>query len=69
MRVSGSRLLLHVDGGMRLPPGGIAVSWGDAVTPRAARVNGKPAVWHDGELRIDTLPADVAVELRTPNQP
>jgi hypothetical protein len=45
MRKSKDRLLLHVDGGIRLPPGGIVL------------------VWHDGEVRITKLPADVAVDL------
>jgi hypothetical protein len=63
MRASGRRLLLHVDGGIRLPAGGIAIAWPGAVVPATARVNGKPGVWQDGELRIRALPADVVVEL------
>jgi F5/8 type C domain len=63
MRRSGDRLLLHVDGGLRLPAGGIVVPWPGRGAPAAARVNGKPAVWHDGELRITRLPADVTIDL------
>jgi len=63
MRRSGHRLLLHVDDGIRLPPGGIVVTWPGSGAPGLARVNGKPAAWHDGELRITRLPADVAVDL------
>ena len=63
MRRSGHRLLLHVDDGIRLPPGGIVVTWPGSGAPGLARVNGKPAAWHDGELRITRLPAEVAVDL------
>ena len=63
MRKSGRRLLLHVDGGIRLPPGGIVVALPEGRTPAPARVNGKPASWHHGELRITKLPADVAADL------
>ena len=63
MRRSGHRLLLHVDDGIRLPPGGIVVTWPGSGAPGPARVNGKPAAWHDGELRITRLPAEVAVDL------
>ena len=45
MRKSKERLLLHVDDGIRLPPGGIVLAW------------------HDGEVRITKLPADVTVDL------
>jgi hypothetical protein len=63
MRRSGHRLLLHVDGGIRLPPGGIVLAWPGNGAAGRARVNGKPVAWHDGELRITRLPAEVAVDL------
>jgi hypothetical protein len=63
MRKSGHRILLHVDDGIRLSPGGIVVRWPGSRAPGLARVNGKPAAWHDGELRITRLPADVAIDL------
>jgi hypothetical protein len=46
---------------MRVPPGGIVLSWPYATPPGATVVDGKPAAWRDGELRILELPADVAV--------
>ena len=36
---------------------------------RATSVNRKPAVWHDGELRITELPADVVVDRQTEHIP
>lgn len=54
--------MLHVDGGIRLPPGGIVVTWPGGGAPAPARVNGKPASWHHGELRITRLPADVVTD-------
>jgi hypothetical protein len=63
MRKAKDRLLLHVDG-IRVPPGGIVVAWPGTGAPGPTRVNGKPVAWHDGELHIARLPADVAVDLR-----
>jgi hypothetical protein len=62
LRARGSRVLLHVDDGMRVPPGGLVLTWPERERPGATRVNGKPAAWHDGELVIRELPADVVVE-------
>jgi hypothetical protein len=65
LREAKDRLLLHVDDGIKLPPGGIVVTWPGRGAPGPTSVNGKPAVWHDGELRIAELPADVVVDRRT----
>ena len=64
MRKAKDRLLLHVDNTIRLPPGGIVVAWPGPRAPGPTRLNGKPIAWHDGELHIGKLPADVAVDLR-----
>ena len=64
MRKTKDRLRLHVPDGIRLPPGGIVVKWPGPRAPGPTSVNRKPVVWHDGELRITKLPADVAVDLR-----
>jgi hypothetical protein len=65
LREAKGRLRLHVDGSIRLPPGGLVVTWPGPGVPGPTRVNGKPAVWHDGELRITELPATVMVDQRT----
>ncbi|HXO26666.1 MAG TPA: hypothetical protein VOA80_04945, partial [Thermoanaerobaculia bacterium] len=59
---SGSRVRLRIGGGLRLPPGGLAVQWPFA---GEATVNGRPAARRDtgsaapGELIVRELPADV----------
>ena len=55
---------LHVEGGMRLPPGGLVLSWPEGNAPGATRINGKVAAWNGNELRIAELPADVRVNLK-----
>ena len=37
-------LTLHVESGMRMPPGGVVLIWPEANTPGATRINGKTAV-------------------------
>ena len=58
------RVLLDAGDGMRLPVGGLVLPWpyGDG-KPGATTINGKPAAWKDGELRIETLPAKVEIAL------
>ena len=62
LRRRGDRVVMHVDAGVRVPPGGVVVSWPGREPPGATRVNRKRAAWHDGELRIDQLPADIVVD-------
>jgi hypothetical protein len=59
-------MVVHVDGGTRLPQGGIVFNWPEADSPGVARLNGKPATWRGNELTITELPADVTIGLRTP---
>lgn len=60
LRRAQDRLLLHVDGGLAPPPGGLVLTWPYAgATPGATAIDGRPAQWRDGELHIATLPADV----------
>ena len=42
-------------------PGGVVLTWPYKTAPGASRINGKPAQWKDGELRITALPARVVV--------
>ncbi len=64
LRNDRGRLLLHVDGGLRLPPGGIVLSWPGSGAPGLTRVNGRTATWSGSELAIGELPADVVVNVR-----
>jgi len=45
--------------GVRIPPGGLALAWPLGGVPRAATVNGKPAVIRGGEILIREVPAEV----------
>ncbi len=53
---------LDLDPGLRLPAGGLVLPWPYATRPGATRVNGAPADWEKGELRITALPARVVIE-------
>ncbi|HEY3179917.1 MAG TPA: discoidin domain-containing protein [Casimicrobiaceae bacterium] len=66
LRKLNGRVLLHVDGGMQIPAGGIAFTWSDVDPPGATRINGKPAAWRGGELPITEFPANVVINLRSP---
>ena len=45
--------------GVRLPPGGLALAWPLGGVPRAATVNGKPAVICGSEILVSEIPAEV----------
>jgi len=62
LKKKGGSVILHVAGGSRVPPGGLAFVWpGKRPPPPDARVNGKAAPWHGSELRFHELPAKVVV--------
>lgn len=65
LRREPGRLILRFSETTRLPPGGAVLPWplSDA-QPGRTRIDGKPAQWRDGELRIASPAADVIVELR-----
>jgi len=56
------RLSLHIDAGLRAPPGGVVLPWPAAGKPGPTRINGKAATWRNGELRIDSFPANVQID-------
>lgn len=60
-RRSGDRLTLQIDAGAR-PPGGFVFPWPLPGRPGATRIDGTPARWQGGELRIPTAPAQVVIE-------
>ena len=56
--------MLEAKAGLKLPPGGLVLPWPYKDAPGETRINGKPAQWKDGELRITTLPAKVSIRTR-----
>lgn len=60
LRREGSQLTWRIDAGFA-PPGGVVLTWPLPGAPGATRVNGQPARWTDGELRIRQLPAKITV--------
>ena len=61
-RRSGGRLRLSIAAGAS-PPGGFVLPWPGKGAPGAASIDGRPARWHDGELRISAAPAIIEIEL------
>ena len=61
LRRTGGDVVLEAKAGLKLPPGGLVLTWPYKTAPGATRINGKPAQWKDGELRITALPARVVV--------
>ena len=58
----GRTLRLRIGAGSH-PPGGFLLPWPYPGVPGVARIDGKPAQWQDGQLRIMTAPALVEVVL------
>lgn len=68
LRGEGGTLLLEVDAGLELPSGGLVLPWPRELgAPGAATIDGMPASWDDGELRIQRLPARVGIALPGPD--
>ena len=61
LRRKGGTLRLEIPEGTGLPAGGIVMPWPFAGAPGTARVNGQPARWEGGELRIRAVPARVEI--------
>ncbi|MEL1266218.1 discoidin domain-containing protein [Pseudoxanthomonas putridarboris] len=61
LRRANGEVVLDVKAGLKLPAGGLVLPWPYDGQPGETRVNGKPAQWKDGELRITELPARVVV--------
>lgn len=59
-------LVLEVEDGLALPPGGLVLPWPWAGgAPGATTIDGRPATWEGNELRIRQLPARVEIERPT----
>ena len=59
----GGEVVLQAKAGLKLPAGGLVLPWPYADSPGETRINGKPARWQNGELRITELPARVTVRV------
>jgi hypothetical protein len=64
IRQRGGAIAIDIDAGLALPPGGIVLREpGAGWSAGHTTVDGKPAHWRsNGELRITTLPARIAIE-------
>ncbi len=62
IRREGGKLHVLVPGCVPMPAGGIVLPWPYEGEPGAATVNGRPARWQDGELRVRELPAQIEIE-------
>jgi hypothetical protein len=63
MKQQGSSIVIQLDAGMALPPGGIVLREpGAGWSLGRTTVNGKPARWRSGELRVQALPARIDIE-------
>ena len=61
MRATGSEVRVRVEGGVRVPPGGVVVRAPFPFAPASATVNGQPAAVTGGEVVVRALPADVVL--------
>jgi hypothetical protein len=59
---AGNRMTLAIPSQPR-PPGGLVWPWPWEGPPGTARIDGKPVPWHESELRVNELPAEIVVEL------
>ncbi|GAB3318485.1 discoidin domain-containing protein [Luteimonas notoginsengisoli] len=63
LRRNGDALVLDVADGVEVPAGGLVLPWPYAGEPGSATIDGKPAQWQDGELRIRAAPASVKIAM------
>ncbi len=61
LRREGGALRLDIPKGPTLPKGGLVLPWPYKNAPGIATVDGRPAQWRQGELRITSLPAKVEI--------
>jgi hypothetical protein len=59
LKRKGDALVWRIGAGMAPPAEGLILTWPLESPPGETTVDGKPAQWKDGELRIDRLPAVV----------
>jgi hypothetical protein len=62
LQAVGETVTVRIEAGLTPPPGGLAISWPLAGSPRSATQNGKPlAVAQDGEVVVREVPAVVVL--------
>ncbi len=57
------QLVLDVPAGITPPAGGLVLPWPYSGKPGDAKVNGEPAEWENGELRLHAVPAHVEIDV------
>jgi hypothetical protein len=60
---SDKQLTLQVAPGLVAPQGGVILPWPFSGEPGETTINGEPAQWLNGELRIAQVPAKVEVQI------
>jgi len=63
LKRDGKTLRMKIDAGVLPPVGGLILPWPYTGAPGAARVNGEPAEWVDGELHVHQVPATVEIDV------
>ncbi|MDP1698409.1 MAG: discoidin domain-containing protein [Xanthomonadaceae bacterium] len=63
VRKQGHGLHLVIDSGLHVPPGGLVFAWPYAGVPGTARSGKRVLEWHDRELRIRELPAEIVIAM------
>jgi hypothetical protein len=63
LRRQGSTLKLDVAKGLKPPSGGLVLPWPYPGKPGATTIDGRPAQWSNGELRIPEVPARVVMTI------
>lgn len=61
LKHDGQQLRMEIPAGLRLPEGGLVFPWPYADESDQVLINGKPAVWINGELRVRQLPAQIVI--------
>ncbi|HVI57668.1 MAG TPA: discoidin domain-containing protein [Luteimonas sp.] len=69
LRRDGGVLRLEIANGITPPAGGLVLPWPYPGEPGKATVNGEPAQWQDGELRLHAVPAKVEIEVPSATKP
>ncbi|HEY0660041.1 MAG TPA: discoidin domain-containing protein [Lysobacter sp.] len=64
LKGSADKVQLTLAPGLAVPPGGVVLSWAYPQQPGRTLVDGKPAQWRNGELRITAAPAKVVIEAK-----
>ncbi|WP_414674689.1 discoidin domain-containing protein [Lysobacter sp.] len=64
LKEDGRGLELRLSADTAVPPGGVVFTWPYPTPPGETRIDGRPARWNDGELRIDRPGAVVQVRMR-----